>query len=318
MPRKTLTSVARKSPLLAGRVSDLLANMALTRRALTRGHTSAGRHNQLRIPRGVALVRYNGGAYALRGASASISSVTRNGAGDVTLNLAAAYFPDAPVLVIASPMCPGATTPTLVQHDVSLSSATAVRLHVLQGTGWAGADLSFAVELYAEPTVATADPIVIPPLAYGDGLDPTTYNSIAQELADTYAGVIAEHTVNGGHNVREIPRVWDFAEWDGGTGYDSGAPSDAGASYSRVSAGIINVTLPAATYPNTSNPEVQILTQPDTSDGSQWRSTVDEATLTNTGNYLTTFQVHLWRRSSTNTWALADGNFYWRLYTAAT
>ncbi len=315
LPRGT-----RKIPLGPVRLNMLLANQKWNQAFLQKEHTSEGAHNSVRVPRGVAYVRYSGGAYSLAGNSVGISSVARPGAGICRVTLDGDYFPAAQgnwfaganaIVPFASSAGVGATGPVLFGYKVN--SATEVDIFQWLGTGWALADASFYLALHASPYPIDGTTIDTEPFARDQGLGFADYNALVENCVTQRAAQLAEHTAAGAHNALEIPKASGKVTWNGAA-YTLTTHLGTITSATRFSAGIVDIVLPNTTYLNNANPSVKIFARPAPNYGEQWNVIVEEASLTNTGNYLTSFRVHIRQKTSTNTWNLTDGSFFFNIH----
>lgn len=322
MAYRKQTSITRKTPLGPVRYNELLANQKANQGLLLQEHTSDGAHNSMRVPRAVAFVRYSGGAYSLNGASVGISSVASPGVGQARLTLDADYFPDDGgvsfggenhIIPVATSAGPGATGPVLFGYKVN--SETEVDIFQQQGAAWAAADLSFYLALHAQPYQQVNTLIATSPIVRDVGLSVAAWNALVANSANQRAIHLAEHTAAGAHNAREIPKASGKSRWTGAA-YALTTHLGTITSTTKFAVGVVDVVLPAATYLNNPNPSVQIFARPEPGYGEQWNVLVEEGSLTNTGNYLTGFRVHIRKKSATNTWNLTDGSFFFNIHSA--
>lgn len=311
MAYKTQGTVYRKSPLGYARVNDLIGNQEENQLLLLREHLSDGRHNLLRDMRGVAYVQYSGGSYSLAGNSSSISSVSSPATGRIIVNLSGSYSERKAFVCVATSTATAAGGPVILNQKQI--SATQFEIYQWRGSSWAAENNSFCLGFYAPPVKETPTLFSIPKLKRGAGLDPTTYNSIVTNAQTLWSAVTTNHnSTTGAHTHREAPKA--AAKIVYSAGYTKTTLLGTVSSVSAVGTGIVDITLPAATYTNNPNPSLQIFLKPAGAVGEHWVAMAQESSWTNTGNYLTTFRVHLWKRSSTNTWALTDGSFWFVLH----
>jgi hypothetical protein len=327
MAFKSLTSKVRRSPLGYASVNNVLENLDSNYRLLAREHLDSGVHNALEIPRAVGTCHYNSG-WTLVGASDSALSITSNGTGDITVNLDDDFFPGTPLIVRAAGMAGTGSVFYLVSHEVL--SRTQVRFEVWEyaSGGFTKANASFCFAIHAEPLPATRsaswNDIDRRGRAVHQGLDATLWSDMLENDTFLRAALLQEHTSAGAHNSREVPRLVAGIRYNGGTSYSVAYQSGGISSLSRVSAGVIDITLTGSTFLNETSPEVQVFVNA-IENGAIYAAWVPTAGLTNTGDYLTTMRVYLYKNASTfpaggfnssNTWAATDNRFNLALHCA--
>lgn len=310
MPFKSLNGRYRKDPLGYSRVNEVMDNQAENQAMFLREHLSTGEHNFLRDMRGVAYVLRSGGAYSLVGESASITGISTPATGRIVIDLDSAYSEQNAIVAIATPHATAAGGPVIL--NTKRVSATQFEIYQWRGSSWAAEDNSFSLGFYAPPVKGTPTLFSIDRVKRGMGLGPDTYNAIVENQQTLYSQYeVAHNTSTGAHSHQETPKA--AAKIVYSAGYTKTTLLGTVSSVSAVGTGIVDVTLPGSTYLNNPNPSLQIFLRPAGAVGEHWVAMAQESSWTNTGNYLTTFRVHLWKRSAANTWALTDGSFWFVL-----
>lgn len=318
MPYSTQPNKLRNSVLGYNTFNRLVENLESNLAAWRLGHTEAGEHNTVEAPRAVAMAYWDGANYNLRGSSAGVSSLSKTTTGEVTFTLSSTYFPFSNMVARAMPM--GSNDAPWIAN-AKIVSNTSVKVFLSKGTAWTATDGSFAIVLHTDPRVAppSASWNVISKLSRTPktGLQFASFNKLTQNGAFLRSNLLTEHTSAGIHNAQHLPRTRWRITWNGAS-YDIGSNPTAGiSSVSSPGTGIAQLNLAASTFPNNPNPSVEIMVMPQTSSTDQWISFAPQANISNTGNFVTSFRVYQWKKSSTNTWTLTDGDFYVSLHCAA-
>lgn len=297
--------------------NTLIDNLEDNLAALRIAHTEAGEHNTLDVPRAVATAYWDGANYNLRGNSAGITALAKSAVGEVTFTLSSTYFPFAEILARPMPMCLN-DQPYIANAKVV--SNTSVKVFLSKGTAWGAYDESFCLALHADPFVSA------PSASWNQmskisrtpktGLQFGEFNKFTKNAAFLRKQWLVEHTSAGNHNAQQIPRFMGSVTWNGAAYVGPFNSPTYLTSITNPGVGIARLNFSAATFPNNPNPSVQIFVTPSylTANTEQWIAFAPRLQITNTGNYMTSFDVYQWKKSATNTWTLTDGSFFYSFH----
>ena len=325
----TVPTKVRKDPLGFGLVGRLVYNLGLLQRVSNIvGHNHDGSHNCVEAPRCVGTISEAATVYSIvTGATSFISSVVRNGVGDVTVNFTASKVVltgDQARVRIAIADANAEAKPHI--WTVEAAGSNAVRVHLFElssalgvGNTWAAADVGFCISVNAAPyiDVSTAPTALTWPIRGNAlGVDTGNWNTFVQQLADAYATLKTGHTAAGVHNVREVARACATFLWDGTT-YSRGIHSPAGyvEGLTRNASGDLTINLRSGSFTTTFQvfPVVDFKRSIGTPETGQTLYCLGCSSQTATTVRLWIYQYDF----SAKTWARADANFALEIHTAA-
>lgn len=221
-----LDAKARKSPLGPAYANALSLNMLAVDNLHAVEHLDDGTHNATEIPRTCGRVGWSGSAYGLEGfnAVASLDTGHNPTPGTLILTLASGFDAAWMVPMACSMSETGATKPCTVTAQVTSDTTVEFYQRYLDdplgsGNTWDVEDASFSAAIYTLPTA----PLSYTPLPFpstkrrGDTLSESTWNALAESSAGLYARLLAEHSVDGEHLLREVPKAWAHVKYSGGT-----------------------------------------------------------------------------------------------------
>lgn len=316
-----ITAYSRDMALGYNRVNQIIGNNQHNQGAFLAEHTEDGAHNALRIPRILGRFEYNGVLYNYLGSEGVVTTSLVPTLGRAEIELDAAFNEGSAMVPIIQCAAEAAGGPVIQNVRFAPGSITDLEVYSWRGPAWTLEHNSFFLKAHCEPVLTTPNLFVTEKLRRKRGLDPTTWNDLAENQQTLYAGVSVAHTAAGAHNARPFPRCVGLMTWNGAAA-SVAAQHGTVTSVTRIGAGVYDIVLPAATYWNANGADTtgqaQIFIAVQTTAGTEdWITTVPLSTLVDTGNYLTKFRVHLWKRSLVNTWTATDKSFWFTIHARA-
>ena len=328
MALKTIPTKARREPLTHTLVNTLAWNADV---AKAQGHTIAGLHNCIEVPRVVGSFSYAAGAYGIdTGSSPAIKAITKNATGDVTIAFTSNFCPSRSRARVAIQGSATESKPCTWTTERVSANAVRVRLYQLSsalgaGNAWAAVDTGFALSVngppYADP--GTARPFLLP-VQSGNalGADAETigrftgnWNQYVDELGDMRAKLLVGHLAAGNHNLREVARGFGVAWWDGVSyAYGLHTVGKLAGTFVYSSVGQVQVDLTAAqfTAPFQVFPVVDYKRHT-----SPAESAVQLYCIGTSGQSNVKFAVNIYQYDfSAKTWARADSDFSFTIHGA--
>lgn len=178
---------------------------------------TAGEHNAAEIPREVGSVYYAAGPTYSAHDFRYATGVTRNGVGDVSLNLDSDPYPNIYQLALQVQNCSESAInkPTSTGYVVVSTSEVRFYSYVLTsglgaGNAWAAEEADFCVALHAPPLPVGANSTLGTSKHRGDFLTDDAADWNATVLADaTIRDNFGQgHDATGSHDVREVAKGW--------------------------------------------------------------------------------------------------------------
>lgn len=314
-PFTSIPTKARADPLGPGTVNQLKTNTEALGWLLGVGHTLAGAHNVLEVPRSVGAAPYSAG-YTLTEA-ANVASVATAATGEIDLTLDAAEFID--VVVLTNVRDAGAASkPHVVNH--TFDGGVALKLYVkvlesalaggLNTNTWGPADRSVDFAIFTPPVYDSAilEPMFQVPS--GSTLVPgesyAQMRAITRNLATLRAGALVEHTAAGLHSTLAVAKAWTLVDNTSGTSYSVDTTHGV-ASIARSSIGNLVLTLT-----DTMKTTGQMFAFAQGVDGRRLIVHCVPASTTTVTCYV--YEYDDTGGGSNNSWSRADGDFFFVLF----
>lgn len=263
-----LPARVRKDPLGPTTLNQAHANVEQLDALLLREHFDDGQHNALEVPWVLGHVD-SGTTGSLFNTAYGGSSIARPAAGECTVNVATGVIGSVPGLLGAStPACSvlaNVSDADIVNRPYTVTaevvSATSIKTRVRRfistlgspGNSWDSQPVAFDLAVHAQKQAV--DPSVLLSYELKQRRDflteaATDWNALVQNQATAYRNLTLEHTAAGAHNGDRIAKACGWFRPDTGPTFVA-SYSEGVDSVSRISTGVIEVTLSGGTLSST-------------------------------------------------------------------